>query len=58
MPKIGVDPACVDLAKHFLVGARTEKKLSEFEIEQNVLGLSQTIQIAVEDWFLDHPEYD
>ena len=51
--KIGVDPACYDLARHFLVDRDfdTEELRSDEEIAADLESLSEEIQIAAERWF-------
>jgi len=51
--KIGVDPACYDLARHFLVDRDfdTNELRGDEEIAADLKSLSEEIQIAVERWF-------
>lgn len=44
--KTGVDPKCVDLAKHFL----SDKEAVE---PKDITELAETIQLAVELWFFE-----
>jgi hypothetical protein len=52
LPKTGVDPACYELAQHFLA----DKEVTEPPTEGAVTSLSETIQRAVEQWFHEHEQ--
>lgn len=51
MKTIGVDPACVDLAHHFLTAEPMGPAISDAQAAHNLTSLSEQIQRAVEDWF-------
>lgn len=51
MTEIGVDPACVDLAHHFLTAEPIREPISDAQAARNLTALSEHIQRAVEDWF-------
>jgi len=48
----GVDPACGDLAAHFLGESYKAWAPSEAEAAADLRSLSEAIQDAVEGWFL------
>jgi hypothetical protein len=48
------DPECEELARHFMQGHPQHRDSVLPYIGHNIEGLSQAIQDAVEDWFLDH----
>jgi hypothetical protein len=50
-----VDPACYDLANHFLEGEEVQEAISDVQAEANRRSLAEAIQSAIEDWFLMHP---
>lgn len=52
MPKIGADPACYDLARHFLVSEVVSEPAGDGEVERSLASLAEAIQRAVDDWFL------
>jgi hypothetical protein len=49
------DPACEDLAEHFLSEERITPD-TETEHVQRVRSLSQALQTAAEDWLEDNPQ--
>jgi hypothetical protein len=55
MRKIGVDPDCVELARKFLDAAYIIEVPSEKRVAAEMQSLSETIQVAIEDWFFAHP---
>jgi hypothetical protein len=50
MSKIGVDPACYDLADHFLEEPVGPVLSADFR-EKVRISLAEAIQRAVEDWY-------
>jgi hypothetical protein len=48
------DPACQDLAEHFLLDEPNNKDSADIHA-QRVRSLSVAIQQAIEDWHEDHP---
>jgi hypothetical protein len=54
MRSIGVDPACVDLARLFLNDELVHKPVSEQRLTADIQSLSEDIQRAIDNWFLAH----
>ena len=52
--RIGVDRACYDLARHFLADVVVEEARSDKQIKDDLTSLAESIQQAVENWFLEN----
>lgn len=50
---IGINPACVELARHFLTSEPIAVPISDAQAAANLYSLAAEIQIAVEDWFAE-----